>query len=143
MRMASLNLPLLVRHQFKIGYFNEFRQDKQTSLKHYQQAYLNLQQIRQDGGFEVKTVAMIIMYRICRLSFRLACPLDAISNFRKHLEVFRTYRGPSDLAYQHEAWLFRQNLTFAQLFEEAIQGGLIAVPSENPGMQVLFPQKFT
>ncbi|OQV19551.1 Trafficking protein particle complex subunit 11 [Hypsibius exemplaris] len=134
MRMASQNLSLLVRHQFKIGYFNEFRQDKQTSLKHYQQAYLNLQQIRQDGGFEVKTVAMIIMYRICRLSFRLACPVDAISNFRKHLEVFRVYKGPLDLAYQHEAWLFRQNYIFGVIFDEAIQSGLSAIPSENPGV---------
>ena len=41
-RMQSLNLPLMVRHQFKIAYFNEFRQDRQTALKHYQQAYANL-----------------------------------------------------------------------------------------------------
>ncbi|XP_055342747.1 trafficking protein particle complex subunit 11-like [Paramacrobiotus metropolitanus] len=134
MRMQSQNLPLLVRHQFKMGYFNEFRQDRQTALKHYQQAYQNLQQIRQDGGFEVKTVAMIIVYRICRLSFRLNCPVDAITSFRKHLDIFRTYKGPPELAYQHEAWLFRQNFLFAILFEDAIRSGLAAIPSENPGM---------
>lgn len=82
----------------------------------------------------MKTVAMIIMYRICRLSFRLNCPVDAITNFRKHLDVYRTYKGPPELAYQHEAWLFRQNYTFAIVFDEAIQSGLAAIPSENPGM---------
>ena len=86
------------------------------------------------GGFEVKNVAMIIIYRICRLSFRLACPIDAITNFRKHLDAFRVYKGPPDLAYQHEAWLFRQNFIFGMIFDEAIQSGLSAIPSENPGV---------
>ena len=69
----------------------------------------------------MKTVAMIINYRICRLSFKLGCPVDAIASFRKHLDVYRVYKGPPELAYQHEAWLFRQHIIFGTIFEEAIQ----------------------
>ncbi|RMX56888.1 hypothetical protein pdam_00024208, partial [Pocillopora damicornis] len=42
---------------------------------------------------------------ICRLSFQASAPLDAISQFRKHVDLFKEKVGCPDLAFEHSAWL--------------------------------------
>ena len=42
---------------------------------------------------EVKTVAGFVSYKICKLAFRLNLPRDAISQFRKHMDIFQQKVG--------------------------------------------------
>lgn len=59
--------------------------------------------------------------QICRLSFQASAPLDAISQFRKHVDLFKEKVGAAELAFEHSAWLSKQwvfelcfNISFAR-----------------------------
>ncbi|XP_001606110.2 trafficking protein particle complex subunit 11 [Nasonia vitripennis] len=126
---------LFVRHQFKMAFLNELKQDQNTAYKHYQQAYNNLLDIRMvdTNSLEIKTVASFINYKLCRLMFSLKLPKDAIVHFRNHTERFKTRTGPKELMFEHHAWMSNQYSTFAELFDEAIRQGLPAVQTQHPG----------
>ncbi|KAK0178490.1 hypothetical protein PV327_007378 [Microctonus hyperodae] len=126
---------LFIRHQFKMGFFNELKQDKYTALKHYQHAYNNLLEVRMmdTNTFEIKTVASFINYKLCRLMFILNQPRDAISQFRAHTDRFRSRTGPEKLLFEHHAWMSNQYSMFAELFDEAIRQGLPPVQTQHPG----------
>jgi hypothetical protein len=127
---------LFVRHQFKIAFFNELKQDPHTSLKHYKQAYTHILELRMldTNLLEVKTIAGFINYKICRLSFQLNTPLDAIAHFRKHIDFFKSKIGIADVSFEHSAWMTKQFQVFGDLFDEAIKvGGLTAIQTQHPG----------
>ncbi|CAH3108335.1 unnamed protein product, partial [Pocillopora meandrina] len=126
---------LLVRHQFKVAFFNELRQDPHSAIKHYRQAYSLLGEIKTTDMniLEIKVVAGFINYKICRLSFQASAPLDAISQFRKHVDLFKEKVGCPDLAFEHSAWLSKQFSLFGELFDEAIRNGLTALQTQHPG----------
>ncbi|XP_014211822.1 trafficking protein particle complex subunit 11 isoform X2 [Copidosoma floridanum] len=126
---------LFVRHQFKMAYMNELRQEQNTAHKHYQQAYNNLLDIRMvdTNSLEIKTVASFINYKLCRLMFSLKLPKEAIAQFRSHTERFKSRTGPKELMFEHHAWMSNQYSTFAELFDEAIRQGLPAVQTQHPG----------
>ncbi len=86
----TTHLYLFVRHQFKVGLLNELKRDLHAAYKHYGQAYSLLMEVRATDTniMEVKTVAGFISYKICKLAFRLNLPRDAISQFRKHMDIF-------------------------------------------------------
>ncbi|XP_074887477.1 trafficking protein particle complex subunit 11 [Buteo buteo] len=77
---------LFVRHQFKIAFFSELKQDTQNALKNYRTAYNLVHELRahETNMLEIKTMAGFINYKICRLCFQHNTPLDAIAQFRKH-----------------------------------------------------------
>lgn len=127
---------LFVRHQFKIAFFNELKQDTHTALKHYKQAYGHILELRMldTNLLEVKSVAGFINYKICRLSFQHNTPLDAISQFRKHIDFFKARVGIVDLAFEHSAWMAKQFQVFGDLFDEAIKLGLTAIQTQHPGI---------
>lgn len=86
--------------------------------------------------FEIKGIASLLNYKICRLAFYLNIPMDAISHFRKHIEIFQN-RSPSSptIAFEHHAWLSDQFLIFAELFEMAISTfNLAPSSSQHPGV---------
>ncbi|KAJ8683030.1 hypothetical protein QAD02_018822 [Eretmocerus hayati] len=126
---------LFVRHQFKMAFFNELRQDQSAAHKHYQQAYNNLLDIRMvdTNSLEIKTIASFINYKLCRLMFSLKLPKDSISQFRSHIERYKSRTGPKELMFEHYSWLSGQYSTFAELFDEAIKQGLPAVQTQHPG----------
>ncbi|XP_073257117.1 trafficking protein particle complex subunit 11-like [Porites lutea] len=126
---------LLVRHQFKIAFFNELRQDPHSAIKHYRQAYGLLGELKTSdiNMLEIKVVAGFINYKICRLSFQASAPLDAISQFRKHVDLFKEKVGCAELAFEHSAWLSKQFSLFGELFDEAIRNGLTALQTQHPG----------
>ncbi|XP_023290786.1 trafficking protein particle complex subunit 11 isoform X2 [Orussus abietinus] len=126
---------LFVRHQFKMGFLNELRQDQHIAYKHYSQAYNHILDIRivDTNAMEVKTVASFINYKLCRLMFKLNRPKDAIGQFRGHTDRFKLRTGPKELAFEHHAWMSAQFSTFAELFDEAIRQGLSAVSTQHPG----------
>ena len=56
--------------------------------------------------------SVLIISQICRLSFQASAPLDAISQFRKHVDLFKEKVGCPDLAFEHSAWLSKQWVFF-------------------------------
>ncbi|XP_069136567.1 trafficking protein particle complex subunit 11-like [Argopecten irradians] len=126
---------LFVRHQFKIAFFSELKQDSHTALKHYKQAYGHLLELRMHDTnlLEIKSIAGFINYKICRLSFQHNAPLDSIAQFRKHIDFFKSKVGIAELAFEHSAWMSKQFQVFGDLFDEAIKLGLTAIQTQHPG----------
>ncbi|XP_023686517.1 trafficking protein particle complex subunit 11 [Paramormyrops kingsleyae] len=126
---------LFVRHQFKIAFFSELKQDTQNALKHYKSAYGLVHELRahETNILEIKTLAGFINYKICRLCFQHNTPLDAIAQFRKHIDLCKKKIGSAELAFEHAAWMSKQFQSFGDLFDEAIKLGLTAIQTQNPG----------
>lgn len=83
---------------------------------------------------EIKTVAGIINYKLCKLLFEIKHPIDAIEQFRRHTDIFKIKIGPSDLAFEHSAWLSKQFQVMGELFENAINKEYFnAVQTQHPG----------
>ena len=132
----TTHLYLYVRHQFKAGFLNELKRDIHSAYKHYGQAYSLLMEVRATDTniMEVKTIAGFINYKICKLAFKLNLPRDAISQFRKHMDIFQMKVGLEELAFEHSGWQSEQCKTFAQIFSEAISLGLPAIQTQHPGL---------
>ncbi|XP_038611097.1 trafficking protein particle complex subunit 11 [Tachyglossus aculeatus] len=126
---------LFVRHQFKIAFFSELKQDSQNALKNYRAAYNLIHELRahETNMLEIKTLAGYISYKICRLCFQHNTPLDAIAQFRKHVDLCKKKIGSAELAFEHAAWMSKQFQAFGDLFDEAIKLGLTAIQTQNPG----------
>ncbi|XP_066598539.1 trafficking protein particle complex subunit 11-like [Prorops nasuta] len=129
------NQYLSVRHQFKMGFLNEFRQELHISQKHYLQAYSNLTDIRaaDTNVMEIKTIAGFINYKLCKLMFKMSLPKDAIAQLKGHTERYKLMIGPKELVFEHHAWMSSQYSIFAELFDDAIRQGLPAVQTQHPG----------
>lgn len=136
---------LFVRHQFKLGYLNELKQDINTAHKHYVHAYNNLLETRtvDTNLHEVRTVAGYINYKLCKILFALNLPRDAISQLKSHIEKYKSRVGSTDLLFEHYAWLARQYSAFGELFDEAIRAGLPAIQSQHPGFYYQHAAQFT
>ncbi|XP_076754890.1 trafficking protein particle complex subunit 11 gry isoform X1 [Xylocopa sonorina] len=126
---------LLVRHQFKMAFLNELKQDQNLAQKHYATAYNSLLeiQITDTNVMEIKTVACFLNYKLCKIMFSLNVPKDAISQFRLHTDRFKLWTGPKELIFEHHAWMCSQFSTFAELFDDAIRQGLPPVQTQHPG----------
>ncbi|RXN29164.1 trafficking particle complex subunit 11 [Labeo rohita] len=126
---------LFVRHQFKMGFFSELKQDTQNALKYYRTAYSLVHELRahETNMLEIKTMGGFINYKICRLCFQHNTPLDAIAQFRKHIDLCKKKIGSAELAFEHTAWMSKQFQSFGDLFDEAIKLGLTAIQTQNPG----------
>ncbi|CAF0724301.1 unnamed protein product [Brachionus calyciflorus] len=127
---------LFVRLPIKIAFFNEMKQDIFKAIDNYKQAYLSLLDIRfgDTNTLEIKTVAGIINYKLCKLLFEIKHPIDAIEQFRRHIDIFKLKIGPSDLAFEHSAWMSKQFQVMGELFENAINKEYFnAVQTQHPG----------
>lgn len=127
---------LFVRHQFKMAFFNELKQDIQSAHKHYSLSYNNLLDIRivDTNALEIRTVAGFISYKICKLMFALNLPRDAIAQFKSHIDKFKNRSGFQELAFEHFAWLSKQYEIFGEIFDDAVKQGLPAVQTQHPGI---------
>ncbi|XP_053614976.1 trafficking protein particle complex subunit 11 [Plodia interpunctella] len=136
---------LFVRHQFKLGFLNELKQDLSTAHKHYMHAYTNLLETRtvDTNTHEVRTVAGYINYKLCKLLFALNLPRDAIAQLKNHIERYRNRIGSTDLLFEQYAWIARQYSAFGELFDEAIRAGLPAIQSQHPGFYYQHAAQFT
>lgn len=136
---------LFVRHQFKLGYLNELKQDMSTAHKHYMHAYNNLLETRtvDTNIHEVRTVAGYINYKLCKLLFALNLPRDAIAQLKSHIEKYKNRVGSTDLLFEHYGWIARQYSAFGELFDEAIRAGLPAIQSQHPGFYYQYAAQFT
>lgn len=79
-------------------------------LRYYKQAYLSALDIRfyDSNILELKIVAGMINYKLCKLFFEIKHPIDAIDQFRKHIDIFKIKVGPAELSFEHSAWLSKQ-----------------------------------
>lgn len=136
---------LFVRHQFKLGFLNELKQDLSTAHKHYMHAYNNLLETRQvdTNIHEIRTVAGYINYKLCKLLFALNLARDAIAQLKSHIERYKNRIGPTELLFEHYAWIARQYSAFGELFDEAISLGLPAIQSQHPGFYYQHAAQFT
>lgn len=83
---------------------------------------------------EIKSVAGFINYKLCKLFFEIKHPIDAIDQFRKHIDIFKIKAGPSELSFEHSAWLSKQFELMGELFEKSIEKGFLsAVQTQHPG----------
>uniref|UniRef100_A0A8C4RKL2 Trafficking protein particle complex subunit 11 n=1 Tax=Erpetoichthys calabaricus TaxID=27687 RepID=A0A8C4RKL2_ERPCA len=126
---------LFVRHQFKIAFFSELKQDTQNALKYYRTAYNLVHELRahETNMLEIKNMAGFINYKICRLCFQHSIPLEAIAQFRKHIDLCKKKIGSAELGFEHIAWMSKQFQSFGDLFDEAVKLGLTAIQTQNPG----------
>ncbi|KAM7354828.1 trafficking protein particle complex subunit 11 gry [Cochliomyia hominivorax] len=135
-QLTAAHTTLKIRHQFKLGFVAEMRQDFSTALKHYTQSYTTLDEIRITDAncLEIKTIAGFLIYKICRLMFKLKVPRDSINQFIGHIDKYKNRVGYKDLLFEHYAWLSKQHSVFAELFCEAIKNGLPALQTQHPGI---------
>lgn len=132
---------LFPRHRFKIAFFHEMMQEtgaRRKALKHYEQCYSLIQELRSydTNNLEIKLIAGFVNYKICQLSFLHLdppTPLDAISQFRRHIDHFKSRHGSSELLFEHSAWLCHQFTLFGELFDAAITNSLTAIQTQHPG----------
>lgn len=126
---------LFVRHQFKIAFFSEMRRDPQASIKAYKQAYVNLMEIRPSitNIYEIMTIAGFVNYKICKLLFQQNDPRDAVSQFQKHVNIFRSKEYDDKLLFEYYAWMGKQFAIFGEIFDLAIESGLVANQTQHPG----------
>jgi len=127
---------LIVRYTTKIGYFNELRQNRQVALSSYQQAYALLKDVNDPGitNHEIKSVAGLLMTKICQLLFQTQSPRDSIKFLREHVAYYGSRSGgKSTPPFIHSTWLAKQYYLFALVFGDAIRRGLQAVQTEHPG----------
>lgn len=83
---------------------------------------------------EIKIIAGIINYKLCKLFFEIKHALDAIEQFRKHVDIFKVKYGPADLSFEHSAWLAKQFQIMGELFENAYKKEHVtAVQNQHPG----------
>lgn len=54
---------------------------------------------------------------MCRLSFLNGTPLDAIAQFRNHVDIFKNKVGHPELAFEHSAWMSKQYAKFYLIFK--------------------------
>jgi hypothetical protein len=135
-QLSANHNSLKVRHQFKLGFISEMRFDHSTALKHYSQAYIYIDEVRiiDTNCLEIKTIAGFINYKMCKLMFKLNVPRDSITQFKNHIEKYKSRTGFKELLFEHYAWLSVQYSYFAELFCEAIKMGLPALQTQHPGI---------
>jgi len=132
----ATHLQLLVRHSFKVGFMSELKGDLHSAYKSYTASYQLLLESRltEHNTAEIRAVAGIINYKICRLAFRLNLPRDAITQFRKHMDGWRKCPSPPQLSWEQAAWQAGQAEGFGGQFVEACKGGQPALQTQHPGI---------
>lgn len=100
---------LLVRHHLKQAWWWHAAGDHGQALRHYQSCWRQLLELnyRSDSTFcvEVKTVAALLVFWICRLQLQMDYLDEAQSWFHQLLERFRNCPGPAELSFLHQGWL--------------------------------------
>jgi len=60
------------------------------------------------AGDDAASCVVMRWFQICRLLFQLNTPLDAIAQFRRHVDFFKTKIGIVELSFEHYAWMAKQ-----------------------------------
>ena len=124
-------LELQVRYNFKLGYYSELRQDRESALAYYKRAYQNLQEMTWKSFTEFEEIRTVSDWTILRLyQVFLSVPFtderitEAITYFQKHFKKYREVREIREplLEFTKWKWAAEQMGHFGKLLEQ--------VPSE-------------
>ncbi|KAK9768173.1 hypothetical protein K7432_001417 [Basidiobolus ranarum] len=141
------NLGWLVRYDFKMATFAEFRQDPESALKYYESSYMNLVDMFSPGvtaatgcpslvpntkrWSEARILAEAIHLKICKLNFYMDSPNASLIQLQRHLDIFPIILSNATItseSFEYWAWLSKQYRAFAELVELATKHGM-RIPS--------------
>lgn len=74
--------------------------------------------------------------------FKLNLPRDSITQFKAHVEKYKARTGFKELLFEHFGWTSVQFQYFADLFSDAVKGGLAALQTQHPGIYYLKAAEF-
>uniref|UniRef100_A0A0K0F7B0 Trafficking protein particle complex subunit 11 (inferred by orthology to a zebrafish protein) n=1 Tax=Strongyloides venezuelensis TaxID=75913 RepID=A0A0K0F7B0_STRVS len=153
-KVRSRNIPnnnsvLLIRQQFKLAFLSELRQDNHTAMRNYKLAYQKCAELDMTDrdAYEVLSIASVINYKICQLSFQNNLIRESFTQYSKHQSIFfnrncGVYPSPYIAKIEFNLWKREQCVLFARLFEKAISNGLLAIIHKNPGIYYQLAAEF-
>lgn len=116
---------LQIRYNFKLGYYSELKQDKDTALNFYKKCYKELQESPLDPSVlqeEKKGVADLISHRIqCLLlspPYLLVRLKEGISLFKSHLNLYKQAKSINLPNFEGFRWLSEHFSRFGGLVEK-------------------------
>jgi len=100
---------LFVRNNIKIGFFHEFRQEWGACLSHYTLAHgMMLDCIQPFNAWEVKAIADLINFKICKIHLLVGAVSKAITHFHNHMRMWRGNVWSDITDFRHCGWLAKQ-----------------------------------
>uniref|UniRef100_A0AC35TZN6 Foie-gras_1 domain-containing protein n=1 Tax=Rhabditophanes sp. KR3021 TaxID=114890 RepID=A0AC35TZN6_9BILA len=131
---------LLMRQQFKMAFLCELRQDTHTALRHYKLSYQKCYELSANDrdAYEILSMASLLNYKICQLSFQNRLNREAFTQYQKHQTTFfsreaGSYPDSETALIEFNFWKRQQCVLFAKLFETAITNNLMPSIKNNPG----------
>jgi len=125
---------LYVRHHFKIALFAEIINDLATAHKYYASSAVFLKQlmfnIRGGTATEIKAVADLLNYKLCRILIALRRINEAQEQFKAHVKYYQLIPGLADAQFLHQGWMALQYCTFADMVD-AIPVTVLARSRQN------------
>ncbi|PKC06517.1 hypothetical protein RhiirA5_419462 [Rhizophagus irregularis] len=132
----------MIRYDYKLATFAEFRQDMEAAIRYYESAY-NLiidlfapqssvtpgatgLPIRSKRWVEARILADTISLKLCKLNLYVDSPSAALAQLNKHVSTFKDIsntRGIGEDTFEYWAWLSKQYRIFADILEIAIRTG--------------------
>ncbi|KAF9161729.1 hypothetical protein DFQ26_004195 [Actinomortierella ambigua] len=144
----------MLRYEFKMGAFSEFRQDIENAVKHYEMAYALLVdmfavtssitpgapglQARTRRWAEAKVLADCLCLKICKFRLYLDTPSTALFQFRRHLNAFKTFSDNwriGEDSFEYWAWMCKQYRAMGDLLDIGTKAGF-KLPTPTPGSVV-------
>ncbi|KAG0231556.1 hypothetical protein BGW41_002159 [Actinomortierella wolfii] len=144
----------MLRYEFKMGAFSEFRQDIENAVKHYETAYALLVdmfavtssitpgapglQARTRRWAEAKVLADCLCLKICKFRLYLDTPSTALFHFRRHLNAFKTFSDSwriGEDSFEYWAWMCKQYRAMGDLLDIGAKSGF-KLPIPTPGSVV-------
>ncbi|KAF9974811.1 hypothetical protein BGZ73_001715 [Actinomortierella ambigua] len=144
----------MLRYEFKMGAFSEFRQDIENAVKHYETAYALLVdmfavtsnitpgapglQARTRRWAEAKVLADCLCLKICKFRLYLDTPSTALFQFRRHLNAFKTFSDSwrmGEDSFEYWAWMCKQYRAMGDLLDIGTKAGF-KLPTPVPGSVV-------
>ncbi|KAH3756309.1 DUF1683 family protein [Pelomyxa schiedti] len=114
---------------FKIAHLNEFRQDASQASRYYQQAYMQMRELKlteekrqdQPGSItlnEIKHLADWINFKLVTMYYlQMQNLTEAVQQFHKHMVLFRRVVNLPEIEFEHWGWVAKQYKAFAELLQ--------------------------
>lgn len=126
--LSGTFMELQVRYNFKLGFFSELRQDKESALNFYKKCYKEIQDPSIDPSItldEKRAVADLVIHRIqCIL---LSAPhllvklKEAIGTFKTHISMYKIPQAKIHPGFEIWKWLSEHFSRFGTLLESVPQ----------------------